>query len=76
MEQLEIEVEDEGGQLNAYTTREETCYFMQTLKNKVQWSVEFLADMLMQSLYTRDHLEAERYTIAEEIYNTRNERSM
>ena len=28
-EQLEIEIEDEGGNLNAYTTREYTSYIMQ-----------------------------------------------
>ena len=28
-EKLEIEIEDEGGNLNAYTTREYTSYIMQ-----------------------------------------------
>ena len=47
---------------------------MTTLNDNVKWGVEFVADMLMNSLYKKDALEEERYTIYEEVYNTRYER--
>ena len=51
MIKIETEVEDEGAQLNAYTSRELTCYYMTLFKDKIQWGVEFLADMLIDSKY-------------------------
>ena len=50
-EQLELEIEDEGGNLNAYTTREYTSYIMQIENNNYPWAIEILSDILTNSQY-------------------------
>lgn len=67
---LELEIENHGGQLNAYTSRENTCYTMNVFKNKVNWSVEVLADILTNSLYTNGAVNNERNTIYTELLET------
>merc|ERR1719454_305624 len=52
--QLEMEVENMGAQLNAYTSREQTVYYAKVLKKDVPVAVELLSDILTQT-----HLEME-----------------
>lgn len=61
--QLEIEVENTGSQLNAYTSREHTLYHMLSFKDGVAKSVDILGDMLTNSVYDNYHLEMEKDTI-------------
>jgi len=68
--QLELDVENMGGQLNAYTSRENTSYTMTVFKNDVPKAVEILGDMLTNSLYNKNQVEAERETIYRECIET------
>jgi processing peptidase subunit beta len=68
--QLELDVENMGGQLNAYTSRENTSYTMTVFKNNVPKAVEILGDMLTNSLYNTNQIEAERETIYRECIET------
>ena len=61
--QLEIEVENTGTQLNAYTSREHTLYHTLSFPEGVAGSVEILGDMLCNSVYDNYHLEMEKDTI-------------
>ena len=36
------EVDNEGGMINAYTSRDTTCYYIQMLSNKIEKGVEIL----------------------------------
>ena len=56
-----------GGQINAFTTKECTCYYMKVLDEKLQTGVSILADMFMNSLFSQNDLEMERGVILEEI---------
>jgi predicted Zn-dependent peptidase len=38
-----------GGNLNAYTTREYTSYIMQVEKDKLDWAIELLSDITLNS---------------------------
>ncbi|KAL4433526.1 hypothetical protein ABPG74_002923 [Tetrahymena malaccensis] len=67
---LELEIENHGGQLNAYTSRENTCYTMNLFKNKLPWGVEVLSDILTQSEYSIFALNNERNTIHTELIET------
>ncbi len=71
--QLELEVENMGGQLNAYTSRENTCYTLSVFKGQEARAVEILSDMLTNSLYTKSSLENERETIFRELVETQKE---
>jgi processing peptidase subunit beta len=68
--QLELDVENMGGQLNAYTSRENTSYTMTVFKNDTSKAVEILGDMLSNSLYDKNQIEAERETIYRECIET------
>ena len=68
--QLEIEVENTGTQLNAYTSREHTLYHTLSFPDGLNQSVEILGDMLCNSVYDNFHLEMEKDTIWQELEAT------
>ncbi|RYH25816.1 insulinase family protein [archaeon] len=47
--QLEKEIENMGGHLNAYTSREQTVYYAKVFKSDVPKAVEILADILQNA---------------------------
>lgn len=63
--QIMEEVEGRGGQLNAFTTREYTCYYARVLEQHVASGFDVLADIVKNS--TLNDLEKERNVILEEI---------
>eukprot|EP00166_Cyanidium_caldarium_P005287 ctg_63.g11 len=65
--QLEVEVEDMGAQLNAYTSREQTVYFARCLGDSVPRSLGLLADILQNSLLDAGAVERERDVILREM---------
>ena len=65
--QLEIEVENTGTQLNAYTSREHTLYHTLSFPNGVAKSVEILGDMVCNSVFDSYHVELEKDTIWQEL---------
>lgn len=64
--QLEVEIENMGGHLNAYTSREQTVYFARVFKNDVPKAVEILADILQNSLLDEAAINRERDVILRE----------
>jgi len=61
------EIEDVGGQINAYTSRENTAYYLRVLAEDVPMAVDILADILQNSTFDPDELERERAVILQEI---------
>ena len=69
---LEQEVENMGGQLNAYTSREQTVYFIHVFSSDVVHAVDILSDILQNSELSVSRMEAERSTIlreSQEVYS-------
>lgn len=60
-------IEDVGGELNAYTTKEETTLYSTFLKEDYERAVELLSDILFNSVYPQKELDREKEVIAEEI---------
>lgn len=60
-------IENVGGQMNAFTSREITGYYLHMLKDDVMMGVEILADMLQNSVFDPAELERERQVILQEI---------
>ena len=56
-----------GGHINAYTSRECTCYYTKTLEENLPISLEILSDMYYNSLLKEEDIELERGVIIEEI---------
>ena len=61
------EVESVGGHINAYTSRENTAYYLRVLAKDVPLAVDILADILRNSTFDPDELERERAVIVQEI---------
>jgi len=66
-----MEIADEmdavGGQLNAFTSKEYTCYFTRTLDTHFDTALDVLSDMFFNSKFDEAELEKERGVILEEI---------
>ena len=56
-----------GGQVNAFTTKEHTCYYARTLDTHVQTAAELLCDMVLHSAFRPEDVDLERGVIVEEI---------
>ncbi len=66
---LEIseQIEDVGGQMNAYTSREITSYHMHLLKEDLPLAMDVLADIIQRPSMPDDEVERERGVILQEI---------
>ena len=64
--QLELEIENMGGHLNAYTSRENTVYYAKAFNNDVPATVDILADILQHSKLESSAIERERDVILRE----------
>lgn len=60
-------IEDVGGYLNAYTSRESTVYVAAVLDEDVNLAVELIADILRNSVFDEKEIETERGVILSEI---------
>lgn len=56
-----------GGQYNAFTTKECTCFYLRTLDKHLQTGAEILADMFLHSKFEQRDIELERGVVLEEI---------
>lgn len=56
-----------GGQINAYTTKELTCYYARCLDSHLHRAIDLLSDMLFHSRFAQGDVELERGVILEEI---------
>ena len=60
-------IEGAGGALNAYTTRELTCYWNNMPFERAGTGVEVLADMIQHSLLDAEEIDRERTVVQQEI---------
>jgi len=60
-------LEDVGGELNAYTTKEETAVFASFLKDDYDRAIEILHDITFNSILPEKEIEKEKDVIIEEI---------
>ncbi|XP_021806378.1 probable mitochondrial-processing peptidase subunit beta, mitochondrial [Prunus avium] len=65
--QLEEEVENMGGHLNAYTSREQTTYYAKVLQSDVPKALSILADILQNSKFDDNRILREREVILREM---------
>ena len=60
-------LENVGGELNAYTTKEKVCFHASVLGNHVEKAVELIADIAFHSTFPERQIERERGVILEEM---------
>lgn len=56
-----------GGQINAYTTKEYTCYHTRVLDKHITRAMDVMSDMLLHPAFLQEDVERERNVILEEI---------
>ena len=61
------QIENVGGHMNAYTSRELTSYYIHLLKDDLPLAVDVLSDMVQRSTMPDDEVERERGVILQEI---------
>lgn len=64
---ISIELDQVGGEFNAFTAKEYTCFHTRTLDEDLPVALDVLGDMLTSSLLRAEDLEAERQVILDEI---------
>ncbi|AUG54142.1 M16 family metallopeptidase [Thalassospira marina] len=65
--QISEEIEAVGGQMNAYTSRENTAYYCKVLHEDQALAIDVIADILQNSTLDEKELERERQVILQEI---------
>ncbi|WP_232827303.1 M16 family metallopeptidase [Jiangella endophytica] len=60
-------IESVGGEINAFTAKEFTCYYARVLDTDLPLAVDVVADMVTSSLITPADVESEREVVLEEI---------
>jgi predicted Zn-dependent peptidase len=66
-EQISAAIESVGGELNAYTAKEHTCFYARVLHSDADLALDVLTDMITSSLVTAEDIDAERAVILDEI---------
>lgn len=56
-----------GGQVNAFTSKEYTCYYAKVLDTHSDYALEVLGDMFFNSIFDDGELEKEKNVVYEEI---------
>lgn len=56
-----------GGQINAFTGKECTCYYTKTLDTHIDIAIDVLADMFFNSVFSAKDIDIERKVVLEEI---------
>ncbi|WP_101067420.1 M16 family metallopeptidase [Roseovarius salinarum] len=65
--QIAEAIEDVGGYINAYTSREATAYYARVLKADVPLALDVVADILREPVFDPREIEVERGVILQEI---------
>lgn len=65
--QIAEAIEDVGGYINAYTSREATAYYVRVLEDDVALGLDVIADILLNPLFRDEDVEVERGVILQEI---------
>ena len=65
--QIAQEIEDVGGDINAYTSKEVTAYYLKVLKENTELGIDILSDIIKHSTFPEEEIERERGVIISEI---------
>lgn len=61
-------VDEVGGQLNAFTGKEYTCYYIKILDTHLELALDVLSDMLLSSKFDSEDINREREVVLEEVH--------
>jgi len=64
---IAIEIESLGGYLNAFTTKEQTCFYGRGLEHRLPKTFEVLSDMILNSTFDEEEIKKEAKVIIDEL---------
>jgi len=65
--EIAVHMDNIGGQLNAFTSKECTCYYSKVLDSHIDTAIDLLSDMLLNSKFDDNDILKEKSVICEEI---------
>ena len=65
--QIAEAIEDVGGYINAYTSKEMTAYYARVLSGDVALALDVISDIVLNPIFARKEIETERHVILQEI---------
>ncbi|MCL0051765.1 insulinase family protein, partial [Thermodesulfovibrionales bacterium] len=63
---IAIEIESLGGEINAFTSRENTVFYVKVLDDYIDRGIELLSDIFLHSTLSEEEIEKEKDVIKEE----------
>lgn len=61
------DIDNIGGQINAFTNKECTCYYVHLLDDHINIGIDVLSDMILNSTFNNKDIDKERAVILEEL---------
>ena len=65
--EIASEIDNLGGQINAFTSKECTCYYVKLLDEHIDLGIDILSDMILNSKFDNKDIDKERSVILEEL---------
>lgn len=69
--EIASDIDKIGGQINAFTGKEATCYYVKSISSNYKKAADVIIDMLTDSLFDKIEMDKERKVICEEIKMTK-----
>lgn len=66
-EQIARAIDSVGGQMDAFTAKEHTCFYVSVLDEHLPLAVDLLTDILMRPLFSEEDIEKEKSVVHQEI---------
>jgi predicted Zn-dependent peptidase len=66
-EEIARTMDSVGGQMDAFTTKENTCFYVQVLDEHLPLAVDLLTDILLRPVFSAEELEREKSVVLQEI---------
>ena len=64
---IACEIDRIGGEINAFTGKDCTCFYTKTLNSDLEIAVDILSDMVLNPVFNPMHIETEKKVVMEEI---------
>lgn len=64
---IAAQIDRVGGQINAFTAKECTCFYVKVIDENIELAVDILSDLLLNSVFDEAEIDKERGVILEEI---------
>ncbi|MBD3233452.1 MAG: hypothetical protein GF315_06975 [candidate division Zixibacteria bacterium] len=68
-QEIAASLESVGGHLNAFTSREQTCFYAKVLDEHPLNAIDVLSDVMLNSLFLDDDIKKEKGVVIEEIHD-------